>query len=141
MTRVLVADDEYDAVLSLTLLLRAEGYIVRGAYRSSEVLQAITDFSPEVVLLDLGMPQITGYDVARALRERYGSARPILVAVTGHAKPSDRRLTQLAGFDGHVAKPYDPRQLILLLEELAAKPLRQLDEAADRKVDASRIGR
>jgi two-component system CheB/CheR fusion protein len=75
----------------------------------------VRDFGPDVVLLDIGMPQISGYEVARALRERYASARPLLVAITGHSKPTDRTLAQLAGFDHHFAKPYDSNALLALL--------------------------
>jgi CheY-like chemotaxis protein len=116
--RVLVADDDRDAVDSLMELLRDEGYDVRGVYTGLDVLDKVRDFSPDVVLLDIGMPHITGYEAARALRERYGSARPHLIAVTGRANANDRNLAQLAGFDHHVAKPYDPNELLALLRPI-----------------------
>jgi CheY-like chemotaxis protein len=119
--RILVADDDADAVLSLTTLLRDEGYQVRGVHRGSEVLQAIFQFAPDVVLLDIGMPQMTGYDVARTLRERYGSARPALIAVTGRAEESDKQHARAAGFEHHVAKPYEPRALLRLIGQLAGR--------------------
>jgi CheY-like chemotaxis protein len=118
--RILVADDDADTVQSLTVLLRDEGYEVRGVHRGSEVLQAIFNFAPDVVLLDIGMPQMTGYEVARVLRERYGSARPALIAVTGLSGEADRQQARAAGFEHHVAKPYEPRALIRLIGELAA---------------------
>ena len=117
--RILVADDDADAVLSLTTLLRQEGYVVRGVHRGAEVLQAIFNFAPDVVLLDIGMPQMSGYDVARTLRERYGSARPALIAVTGRTGEADRQQARAAGFEHHVAKPYEPRALLRLIGELA----------------------
>ena len=120
--RILVADDDEDAVLSLTLLLREEGYVVRGVHRGSEVLQAVFNFAPDVVLLDIGMPQMTGYDVARTLRERYGSARPALIAVTGRSGKTDRQQALAAGFEHHVTKPYEPRALLALLARLAKRP-------------------
>src|SRR5918992_6274152 len=120
--RILVADDDEDAVLSLTLLLREEGYVVRGVHRGSEVLQAVFNFAPDVVLLDIGMPQMTGYDVARTLRERYGSARPALIAVTGRSGKTDRQQALAAGFEHHVTKPYEPRALLALLALLAKRP-------------------
>lgn len=116
--RVLVADDDRDAVDSLMELLRDEGYDVRGVYTGLDVLDKVRDFAPDVVLLDIGMPHITGYEAARALRERYGSARPHLIAVTGRADANDRNLAQLAGFDHHVAKPYDPNELLALLRPI-----------------------
>jgi len=119
--RILVADDDEDAVLSLTTLLREEGYEVRGVHRGSEVLQAVFNFAPDVVLLDIGMPQMSGYDVARTLRERYGSARPALIAVTGRAGEADRRQARAAGFEHHVAKPYELRVLLRLIGELSGR--------------------
>jgi CheY-like chemotaxis protein len=117
--RILVADDDEDTVLSLTALLRQQGYEVRGVHRGTEVLQAIFHFAPDVVLLDIGMPQMSGYDVARTLRERYGSARPALIAVTGLTATSDRFQALAAGFEHHVAKPYDPGVLLRLIGELS----------------------
>src|SRR5688500_5888385 len=119
--RILVADDDKDTVLSLTILLREEGYEVRGVQRGAEVLQAIFNFAPDVVLLDIGMPQMTGYDVARTLRERYGSARPALIAVTGRAAEADKQQARAAGFEHHVAKPYEPRALLQLIGQLAGR--------------------
>lgn len=113
--RVLVGDDDPDAVKSLSALLREEGHEVRGVHTGLGVLAGVRDFGPDVVLLDLGMPHLSGYQVARALRERYASARPILIAITGHNRPSDRVLSQLAGFDHHIAKPYDATALLALL--------------------------
>lgn len=117
--RILVADDDEDTVLSLTALLREEGYQVRGVHRGADVLQEIFSFGPDVVLLDIGMPQMSGYEVARTLRERYGSARPVLIAVTGRADEADRLQARAAGFEHHVAKPYEPRALLRLIGELA----------------------
>ena len=113
--RVLVADDDRDAVSSLLELLRDEGHEVRGVYTGLDVLDSVRDFAPDAVLLDIGMPHVTGYEVARELRSRYASARPLLIAVTGRNQPSDRNLAQLAGFDHHVVKPYDPDELLGLL--------------------------
>lgn len=121
--RVLVVDDERDEVLTLMALLRDEGYETRGAYRGKEVLDAVRDFAPHAVLLDIGMPDINGYEAARQIRERYGVQGPMLIAVTGWKKSSDRMLAQMAGFDHHVAKPYDPMALLNLL-----KPLRTVGQ-------------
>jgi CheY-like chemotaxis protein len=119
--RILVADDDKDTVLTLTALLREEGYAVRGVHRGAEVLDAVFNFAPDVVLLDIGMPQMSGYDVARTLRERYGSARPALIAVTGCAGDFDRRQARAAGFEYHVTKPYEPRALLRLIGEVSGK--------------------
>jgi len=119
--RILVADDDTDAVLSLTALLREEGYQVRGVHRGAEVLDAVFNFAPDVVLLDIGMPKMSGYDVARTLRERYGSARPALIAVTGRAGEADRQQARAAGFEHHVAKPYQPGELLRLIGQLSGR--------------------
>jgi CheY-like chemotaxis protein len=119
--RVLVADDVPDTVVSLLTLLRDEGHEVRGVYRGADVIEAVCDFSPDVVLLDIGMPGMDGYEVARTLRERYGSARPTLFAVTARSKDTDRLMSRLAGFDRHISKPYDPCELMATLAELYRK--------------------
>ena len=117
--RILVADDDLDTVQSLLVLLREEGYEARGVHRGAEVLQAVFNFAPDIVLLDIEMPQMSGYEVARTLRERYGSARPALIAVTGHALEADRQQARAAGFEHHVAKPYEPVALLRLIGALA----------------------
>ncbi|MCD6044291.1 MAG: sensor hybrid histidine kinase, partial [Burkholderiales bacterium] len=72
--------------------------------------------------LDIGMPKITGYEVARRLRQRYGDDCPVLVAVTGWKQASDKILANLAGFDHHVAKPYQPSDILTLLSKLTPAP-------------------
>jgi DNA-binding response OmpR family regulator len=116
--RILVADDDRDAVGTLLELLRDEGHEVRGVYTGLDVLDSVRDFSPDAVLLDIGMPRVSGYEVARELRIRYASARPVLIAVTGRNDASDRMLAQMAGVDHHVAKPYDPAALLSLIAQL-----------------------
>lgn len=113
--RVIVADDDRDAVLTLAALLEHEGHEVREVYRGSEVLRLVRDFDPDVALIDISMPGMTGYDVAREIRQIFGNERPVLIAVTGWKKTSDRILAQLAGFDHHLAKPFESQALIDLL--------------------------
>jgi CheY-like chemotaxis protein len=116
--RVLIADDDRDSVLTLATLLEMEGYEVRAVNGGQEALDLAREFRPDVVLLDIGMPKITGYEAARRLRLRYGNDCPVLVAITGWKQASDKILASLAGFDHHVAKPYEPAQLIALLKKL-----------------------
>ena len=118
--RILIADDERDQAMTLAAILNDEGHDVREVYRGTEVLRMIADFDPDVALLDIGMPGMTGYDVAREVREHYGAGRPLLIAVTGWKKSSDRILAQLAGFDHHLPKPFESHQLLELLEPLAS---------------------
>jgi CheY-like chemotaxis protein len=121
--RILVADDERDQVATLSLILQDEGHEVREVYRGSEVLRMVRDFDPDVALIDIGMPGMTGYDVAREVRQVYGKDRPLLVAVTGWKQSSDKILARLAGFDHHLAKPFDPKSLLELIEPLASGSL------------------
>ena len=116
--RVLIADDDRDSTMSLSTLLQLEGYEVRTVHGGQEALDAARDFKPEVALLDIGMPKITGYEAARRLRQRYGDGCPVLIAVTGWKQASDKILANLAGFDHHVAKPYEPAELVRLLAKV-----------------------
>ena len=116
--RVLLADDDRDGAATLSTLLELEGYEVLTVHGGQEALDAAREFKPDVCLLDIGMPKITGYDAARRLRQRYGDDCPVLIAVTGWKQASDKILATLAGFDHHVAKPYEPSQLLNLLATL-----------------------
>jgi two-component system, chemotaxis family, CheB/CheR fusion protein len=116
--RILVADDDRDEVAMLVALLRDEGHEVRGVYDGKAVAPAARLFDPEIYLIDIAMPRMTGYDVARAIREEYGKA-PVLIAVTASARVTDRLAATLAGFDHHVAKPFDPQALIELLRDVS----------------------
>jgi CheY-like chemotaxis protein len=117
--RVLLADDDRDGAAALGALLELEGFEVRCVHGGQEALDAAREFRPHAILLDIGMPKITGYEAARRLRQRYGDECPVLIAVTGWKQASDKILATLAGFDHHVAKPYDPNALIRLLSTLA----------------------
>lgn len=103
--RVLVVDDNYDAAEFLAAGLAGMGHETRVVHDGETALSAVAEFDPDVVMLDLGLPMIDGYEVARRLRERYGSERPRLVAVTGYGQESDLRKTREAGFDEHLVKP------------------------------------
>ena len=114
--RVLIADDEPDAVAMLKVLLDDEGHDVVGLQRGSEVLAAIEEFDPDAVLLDIAMPDMSGYEVAKEIRRRYGEVRPLLIAISGrYQKASDKMLAELVGYNHHLAKPYDPEDLLDLL--------------------------
>ena len=116
--KVLVADDDRDTVLSLRMLLETEGYDVMGVYDAYSVLRAVREFEPDAVLLDIGMPKMTGYDIARELRRTRGNDL-MLIAITAWNKFSDRMAAHIAGFDHHVSKPYQPEEILKLLEPLA----------------------
>src|SRR5262249_13809384 len=105
--RILVVDDNVDAAESLAVLLRLEGHEVRVASDGPGALEAAQADPPEMVVLDLGMPGMDGFEVARRLRSLPGSKDTLLVAVTGWAQADDRRRCYAAGFDGHLPKPVD----------------------------------
>jgi signal transduction histidine kinase/ActR/RegA family two-component response regulator len=119
--RVLVVDDNVDPAESLATVLRMGDYEVRIAYDGLAALDAADQFQPEVVLLDIGLPKVTGYEIARRLRERASLKNVFLVAVTGYGQDEDRRRAEEAGFDAHLVKPADPAAL----ERLLALPERR----------------
>jgi CheY-like chemotaxis protein len=113
--RVLIADDDREAILRLGILLRSEGHQVWSTLDSLEVAEAVREFKPQMVLLDIEMPERNGFEVAEDLCREHGSACPVLVAVTGHSTPADRVRAQKSGFHHFVAKPYDPEELLTLV--------------------------
>jgi len=113
--RVLIADDERDEVATLAALLMDEGHQVREAYRGDVVLDDVLDFAPHVVLLDIGMPGMNGYVIAKHLHEEYGERCPVLIAVTAWNKGTHRMYGKIAGFRKYITKPYDPAALLALL--------------------------
>jgi len=118
--RVLIAEDDRDSAASLEALVTDEGHQTRCVYRGRAVLGAVHEFNPHVVLLDIGMPGINGYDIARILRKTFGS-RPTLIAVTAWTKSADKLMAKAAGFDYHFGKPYDPPSLLAILRDLATR--------------------
>lgn len=116
---MLIVDDERDTVITLSALLSDEGYQVRGVYKGHDALDALRDFDPAIVLIDLALPDISGWEVARRIRASYGDERHKLISITGRYKQgSDRVLGQLAGFDHQMEKPCDPKALIKLLAKI-----------------------
>jgi CheY-like chemotaxis protein len=116
--RILVVDDNRDAASSLTRLLEFSGCTVRMAHDGVEAMETARRYRPDVVLLDIGMPKMNGYDTARAIRHEPWGQRIVLIAVTGWGNDEDRRKSEEAGFDRHLVKPVDPRSLMQLLSEL-----------------------
>lgn len=119
--RVLVVDDNRDAADSLAALLRLQGHAARIAYDGPAGLAAAAEFAPDVVLLDLGMPGMDGYEVARRIRAAPGLRGVALAALTGWGQPEDRRRTAAAGFDHHLVKPVEPAALEKLLAGLRSE--------------------
>ena len=109
--RVLIVDDNMDGADMLAMLLRAEGHEVHAAYDGPTGLAAALEFQPQIVLLDIGLPRMDGYEVARRLRKQEGLRNVYLVALTGYGQEEDRRMAMEAGFDAHLVKPADPAVL------------------------------
>ncbi|MFL5506495.1 MAG: response regulator, partial [Gemmatimonadales bacterium] len=118
--RVLVVDDNADAAESLAQLLALKGHEVRVAYDGLSGVALARAFEPDVVLLDIGMPGLDGYAVARRLREQDGRRGVRLVALTGYGQLDDRRRAQEAGFDDHLVKPPDVATLEQMLHAMEA---------------------
>ena len=119
--RVLVVDDNVDSAGSLARLLRLKRHEVRTAHDGAAALAAAIEQVPDVVLLDIGLPEMDGYEVARRLRAQPTLANAVLVALTGYGQESDRRLSREAGFDHHMVKPADFAQLQQILSAAAAR--------------------
>jgi PAS domain S-box-containing protein len=119
--RVLVVDDNNDSADSLAVWLDLVGHDVRTAYDGRQALALAQELRPDVILLDIGMPGMSGYEVARRLRESPETRDVLLLAMTGWGQDEDRRLSQEAGFDEHLVKPLDPKALEQRLTELAAQ--------------------
>ena len=117
--RVLVVDDNEDSAESLAMLLEASGQTVRTAYDGPNALETLLDYRPEVVMLDIGLPGIDGYEVAKRIRMQPAHQGAVLVALTGYGQESDRQLSRDAGFDHHLVKPADFAQLERILAGVA----------------------
>lgn len=113
--RILVVDDNHDAALTLAMVLRLSGHEVWVAADGDEAIAAAQRHTPDVVVLDIGLPKKDGYEVARILRGQAATARTLLIAMTGYGQAEDRERASSSGFDHHFVKPVDPAMLSDLL--------------------------
>jgi PAS domain S-box-containing protein len=118
--RILVADDNRDAAHTLAMLLRLDGHDVRAVHDGIEALTTGDDFKPQLVLLDLGMPLLDGYETARQIQERPWGKKAHLVALTGWGDEADRRKTKAAGFQDHLVKPAEPEAIKAVIDGIDA---------------------
>jgi signal transduction histidine kinase len=118
--RILLADDNRDALDSLATLLQCDGHEVHTAADGAEALEVAAACHPDVVLLDIGMPKLDGYEVARRIRAEPWGKDAVLIALTGWGQDEDRRRSREVGFDSHLVKPLDPEALATLLARLPA---------------------
>jgi two-component system CheB/CheR fusion protein len=115
--RVLIVDDNADAADSLAQVLGIAGYQVKVAYEGFAALEAAEMLRPDIILLDIGLPNLSGHDIARRIRGRAWGRATRLIAITGWGSEEDRRKSREAGFDAHLTKPADPRELLQLLAQ------------------------
>jgi PAS domain S-box-containing protein len=116
--RILVVDDNHDSAESLAMLLTLGGHDVRTAHDGVAAVDAARTFRPRVVLMDIGMPRVNGYEAARTIREAPWGRDVILIALTGWGQDEDKRRTAEAGFDAHLTKPMDPHEFEAVLASL-----------------------
>ena len=119
--RVLVVDDNVDSTESLAMLLRAAGHEVRTTHDGPVTLEAALAYRPDVVLLDIGLPGLDGFEVAKRIRQQPMLQDLVLVAMTGYGQETDRRRSQEAGFDHHLVKPADFDEVLKILESVSGK--------------------
>jgi len=117
-SRILVVDDNRDTTATLALILERSGHYVHVAHDGLEAVQAAAAFRPDVVLLDIGLPKMNGFEVAKRIRQQRGKGDVALVAVTGWGQQEDRRRAMEAGFDHHLTKPVEMATLMELLAAL-----------------------
>jgi len=115
---VLVVDDNEDAANTLAMILKLEGHEIRTAYSAAQALETLRDYRPDVALLDIGLPEINGYQLAERIRVLPGQRALRLVAITGYGQEADRARTLAAGFMTHLVKPVDFADLKRVLDDL-----------------------
>ena len=111
--RILIVDDSDDTCMLLGRLLRTRGHDVRTAADGEAALALLASFTPDIAILDIGLPVMDGYELARRLRERLGSLR--LIALSGYSGTDDRARSRDAGFEHHLVKPVDVKRLVATL--------------------------
>jgi CheY-like chemotaxis protein len=115
--RILLADDNCDSVEMLAAVLRYQGHEVRVANDGESALEAATEFRPQASILDIGMPRMTGHELARRIRQEPWGQNMLLVALSGWGESKDKKLARDAGFDYHITKPADVQALSELLQK------------------------
>lgn len=113
--RLLVVDDNIDAAQTLGTILELNGHDVRVAYSGVDGLRIAAEWRPDVGVLDIGIPDLNGYELARGIRERCLDHQPVLIACTGWGQQEDVERAREAGFDHHLVKPVDPDAVLRLL--------------------------
>jgi DNA-binding response OmpR family regulator len=118
---VLVVDDNVDAAETLRALLELSGHTVKTAHGGQEALETLDEYRPDIVLLDIGLPDLDGYEVARRFRSHFGAACPLLIGLSGWGQDEHRKRATEAGIDAYYTKPINPAALTRLLEGRAGR--------------------
>ena len=121
--RILVVDDNKDSAISTGMTLKLMGHTTRMAHDGLEALKVAEDFLPEVILLDIGLPKLNGYEVCRHIRQQGWGARMVIIALTGWGQEEDKAKSKEAGFNFHMVKPVDVADLGKLLDGLLSAPV------------------
>jgi CheY-like chemotaxis protein len=138
--RVLIVDDNADSAEMLSVLVQLHGHEARTVHDGQAAIRAYGEFKPHAALLDIGLPGLTGYDVAKRLRGVDGDAC-YLVAITGWGRDEDRRLARAAGFNCHVTKPVDPEAIACLLGSISTGArCNACDKCLEATPDDDRVG-
>jgi len=116
--RILVVDDNHDSALSLAMMLSIMGHETRTAHDGESAVETAETFLPEVILLDIGLPKLNGYEVAQRIREKPWGASMFLIAVTGWGQDEDRQRSSEVGLNVHMVKPVEPSELEKLLASI-----------------------
>ena len=116
--RVLIVDDSKDVADAIALTLRLEGYVTQACYDGSDALRHAATFQPHIVILDIRMPKLTGYEVARVFNRHPEGTRPKLIALTGTTGEAAEVRAQMAGFDHYLAKPAEPAAIVALVNSI-----------------------
>jgi CheY-like chemotaxis protein len=118
--KILVVDDNRDTATSCARLLKAMGHDVQTAFDGLAALEAVRSFKPQTILLDIGLPGMNGFEVAKTLRDE-GFANEVIVAVSGYGQPEDRERSRQAGFDDHLVKPVHRDTLVTVIQQSAER--------------------
>src|SRR6185312_1082988 len=116
--RILVVDDNRDSASSLAMLLKLTGNETHTAFDGVEAIEAAESYRPEIILLDIGLPKLNGYEACRRIREQSWGKDILLIALTGWGQDEDRRTTEAVGFDAHLVKPVEHAVLAKLLAKV-----------------------
>jgi CheY-like chemotaxis protein len=122
---VLIVDDNVDSARTLARLLNLRGEQAHLAHDGPQAIEAAEQLDPDMVVLDIGLPTMSGYDVCRAIRDKLRGRKPVMIALTGWGQDEDRRRSMDAGFDHHLVKPVNCVLLGDLLDKLRAPPTAQ----------------